>query len=133
MRNLLVLAVPMLLAGCVPHRDVPLADIPKLTTLGDVMFVQANLADPQFKKIGAASYGDADWPAFKDAGERLVATTQKVKDSFSKGPEFDALATQLQDKAKALIAASDAKDAKAASATLAEMKTTCKTCHKKFR
>jgi len=126
-------ALAVLACGCAPPvRNVPMAEIPKLTKLDDVMDVQATLADPQFKKIGAASYSDADWAAFADAAERIGATSTKIKD-FSKGSGFDALAMQLKDKAAALGTAASAKDAAAASRALAEMKATCKECHSKFR
>ena len=52
---------------------------------------------------------------------------------FSKGPEFDKLADELHAKAEQLGAAASAKDAKAASDTLASMKATCKACHSKFK
>ncbi|HZS40664.1 MAG TPA: cytochrome c [Polyangia bacterium] len=128
-----LLALAVLACGCAPPiKNVPMAEIPKLTKLDDVMDVQATLADPQFKKIGAASYSDADWAAFADAAERIGATSAKIKD-FSKGAGFDALAMQLKDKAAALGTAASAKDASAASRALAEMKATCKECHSKFR
>ena len=74
-------ALVVLACGCAPPvKNVPMAQIPGLTKLDDVMDVQATLADPQFKKIGAASYGDADWAAFKDAAERIGATSVKIKD-----------------------------------------------------
>ncbi len=136
MRKLLVLASfvsAAAFAGCVPKRDVPVSEIPKLTSLGDVMFVQATVADPQFKKAGRTDFVDADWAAFKDMGQRLDATSAKVKESFTKGPEFEAFATKLQEQSRALIAASDAKNAADASRLLGEMKSTCKECHKKFR
>src|SRR5205807_1515729 len=74
-----------LLSGCAPKRNVPSSEVPKLTKLDDVMDVQATVADPQFKKIGQASYGDTDFAAFADRADRIVATTAKLKD-FSKGP-----------------------------------------------
>jgi cytochrome c556 len=119
-------------AACVPKRDLPPDEIRKLTELKHVMHVQATIADPQFKKIGEASYTDRDWAAFADVGSRLQVTSKKAKD-FSKGPEFDALADQLNTKAQALEAAAAAKDTRAAEGALAQLKATCKTCHSKFK
>jgi cytochrome c556 len=119
-------------AACVPKRDLPPAEIQKLGRLKDVMDVQATVADPRFSKIDEASYTDTDWAAFADVGERIQVTSTKIKE-FSKGPEFDALADRLHQKAEALSAAASAKNARGASSALAEMKATCKTCHKKFR
>lgn len=119
-------------AACVPKRDLPPDEIQKLTELKHVMHVQATIADPQFKKIGESSYTDQDWAAFADVGSRLQVTSKKAKD-FSKGPEFDALADQLNAKAQALEAAATAKDARAAEGALSEIKATCKTCHSKFK
>lgn len=120
------------IAACVPKRDLPPDQISKLTKLDEVMDVQATIADPQFKKIGEASYADADWAAFTDLGSRIQVTAAKAKD-FSKGPEFDKLADQLGGKAKELSAAATAKDSGAASTALTEMKATCKECHSKFK
>ena len=115
-----------------PITNTPVNDIPKLTSLETVMDNQATVADPQWKKIGEASYADADWAAFAQVSERIQATSLKTKD-FSKGPEFDALAMRLNEKAKALGAAATAKDAAGASEALKEMKAACKECHSKFR
>jgi len=115
-----------------PVKNTPVADIPKLTSLEDVMDNQATVADPQMKKAGQASYTDEDWAAFADLSTRIQATSLKIKD-FSKGPEFDALAMQLNAKAKAIGDATASKNVAAASTALAEMKATCKACHSKFR
>ncbi len=115
-----------------PVTNTPVNDIPKLTSLAVVMDNQATVADPQWKKIGETTYADADWAAFTLVSERIQATSLKIKD-FSKGPDFDGLATKLNDKAKALGTAATAKDAAGASGALADMKATCKECHSKFR
>ncbi len=120
------------IASCVPKRDLPPDQITKLTKLDEVMDVQATVADPQFKKAGEASYTDTDWAGFADMGSRIQVTAGKAKE-FSKGPEFDKLADQLAEKAKALSAAATAKDAGAASTALTDMKATCKACHSKFK
>ena len=115
-----------------PVTNTPVNDIPKLTSLETVMDNQATVADPQWKKIGETSYADADWAAFTVVSERIQATSLKTKD-FSKGPDFDALAMKLNEKAKSLGTAAAAKDAAGASAALGDMKATCKECHSKFR
>ncbi len=122
--------------GCAPPKlSTPIADIPKLKTLAEVMDNQATVADPQFKKIGQASYGDEDFTAFAEVGERIQATSTKIKD-FAKekgGQQFEDLANQLNAHAKELAAAAGAKDSAAAGKALADMKSTCKTCHSLFR
>jgi cytochrome c556 len=115
-----------------PMKNTPVAEIPKLTSLEDVMDNQATVADPQMKKAGQPSYADADWAAFADMSTRLQATSLKIKD-FSKGADFDALAMQLNAKAKALGDAAAAKDVAGASGALTDIKATCKQCHSKFR
>jgi hypothetical protein len=129
----LVFAFTLLgLAGCYPHRDLAADQIPSLSKLEVVMDVQATVADPLFKKIGQPSYTDADWAAFTDASNRLQVSSTHLKD-FNKGDEFDALAMLLNSHAKELGTAASAKDAAASSKALADMKDTCKTCHKKFK
>lgn len=118
--------------GCVPHRDLPPDQIEKLDKLDQVMDVQATVADPQFGKVGQATYTDEDWKAFADVAARIQVTSKKIP-QFTKGPEFDKLADQLHTKAMDLDKAVQAKDAKAASDTLAAMKATCKECHSKFK
>jgi hypothetical protein len=130
-------ALFLILSGCATPKFTPVADIPKLTSIEDVMDNQMGAADPQFAKIGAATLSDADFAAFAQAAERLLATSAKTKDfskDFPKGPaEFEALAARLNEKAKALGAAAGAKDAAAAKTALTEMKATCKECHSKFK
>ena len=134
-RSFAPIALPILFAtviACVPKRDVPANEIPKLTALKDVMDVQATVADPQFGKAGQATYTDADWSAFADVSTRIQATSTKAKE-FSKGPEFDQFADRLNGTAVALGKAAEAKDAAGASKALTDMKATCKECHKKFK
>lgn len=110
-----------------------MADIPKITSLKEVMDVQATVADPQFKKIGdEAKYTDADYAAFSDVSTRIQATSTKGKD-FKRGPEFDAFFDRLNGTAKQLGEAASAKNGKASSDALAAMKATCKECHSKLR
>ncbi len=124
--------VAVVLSACVPHSDLPADQIEKLGKLAEVMDVQATISDPQFKKIDAESYADADWAAFADMASRLQVTSKKIHE-FSKGPEFDKLADDLHAQAEALGKTAAAKDAKATSAGLASIKATCKACHSKFK
>ena len=119
-------------AACVPHRDLPPDQIEKLDKLDQVMDVQATVADPQWGKIGQASYTDDDWKGLADVAARIQVTSKKIP-QFTKGPEFDKLADQLHSKAADLDKAVQTKDAKAASDSLAAMKATCKECHSKFK
>ena len=129
----LALSAASALAACGPPiKNTPLADIPKIATLAEVMDNQATVADPQFAKKDNATFSDADYAAFTEMSQRLGATSTKIKD-FTKGPDFDALANKLHEKAEALGKAAEAKDAAKAGATLKEIKATCKECHSKFR
>jgi hypothetical protein len=127
-----VIAVTALAACAPPHRDVPAADVPKLTSLKDLMDSQATVADPEMKKAGQSTYTDEDYAAFAELSNRIQATSTKAKD-FSKGPEFDQFADKLHETALSLGKAAAAKDAKTSSDSLAAMKATCKACHSKFR
>ena len=115
-----------------PQRDVPAGDVPKLTSLMDLMDVQATIADPQMKKAGNATYADADYAAFAEVSNRIQATSAKAKE-FTRGPDFDKLADQLHETAAKLGTAAAAKDAKGSSDALVAMKATCKECHSKFK
>jgi cytochrome c556 len=122
----------ILVLGCAAKRSTPLEEIPKLTKLADVMDNQSTVADPLFKKMNQTAFTDEEFKAMEDAAARLQVTAPKIKD-FSKGPEFDALATRLGEKAAALGEAAKAKNAAGAATALQEMKATCKECHSKFK
>lgn len=130
----LLLAGAAAVAACAPpHRDVAAADVPKLTNLKELMDVQATIADPQFKKVGdEATYTDTDYANFTEVSNRILATSTKAKE-FSKGPDFDRLCDALHDRATKLGEAAKAKNGKASSDGLAEMKKVCKECHSKHR
>jgi hypothetical protein len=133
MRSLLVLSLAFVAASCAPKRVYTDADVPKLPTLGDVMWSQAQVMDPEFKKIGQATFTDEDYNNFIAAAGRLKLTTAKVKESFSKGPEFNQFADTLSQHASELADAATAKDPARANNALKEAKATCKACHSKFR
>jgi cytochrome c556 len=132
-RVLLALFLPTLLVACAPSHILGDTELAGASKLGDVMWSQAAVADPAFKKIGEAAYTDADWAAISAAAKRLQLSSAKLKASFSKGTSWDALADQLGQKATTLLATTETKDVKAASDALTDVKSTCKTCHKSFR
>ena len=115
-----------------PKNNAPVDQIPKLEKLDDVMDVQATTADPQMKKRDQTTFTDDDYAQFAETAQKIDATSKRVK-NFSKGPEFDAFADQLNGTAVSLGKAAAAKDAAGASAALKEMKATCAACHKKFK
>lgn len=128
----ILISALLLTAGCAKKQSTPLAEIPKLTKLEDVMDNQATVADPLFKIMSQASFADDQFKSMEDASARLQVTAPKIKD-FTKGPEMTALATRLGEKAVALGIAAKAKDAAGAATALKEMKATCKECHSKFK
>ena len=130
--RILLPALLLAFVGCAKKQSTPLEEIPKLTKLADVMDNQSTVADPLFKKMNQESFSDEEYQAMADAAARLQVTAPKIKD-FSKGPEMDALATRLGEKAKALGDAAQAKNAAASATALKEMKATCKECHSKFK
>jgi hypothetical protein len=129
----IALAVLTFFLACAPKKDTPLGEIPQLKTLEEVMDNQSTTADPEFAKIGKATYGDADFAAFANAATRIQATSVKLKDFANGRAEFEAIAVRLNEKSKALGTAAAAKDAAAAKAALADMKAACRDCHSKFR
>lgn len=130
----LLLPLSLAVAGCGPSKQYTTADVPSLSKFDDLMWAQAQAADPAFKRIGQATLADDDFAAATKAAERLKATAPRLKEKgFTKGAEFDALADQLGAKADALGAASAAKDSAKTVAALSEVKDTCRACHKKFR
>lgn len=136
MRTILSLAFPLALAvlGCGPKTVYTDLDVPRLGKLDDLMWAQAQSTDPQFKKIGAASYTDGDYEAFVAVAGRLKLTSERLKEpAYSKGDGWNRLADQLAQQGADLGAAGSAKDAAKSSQALADIKATCKGCHKQFR
>jgi len=130
----LAAALPALsLSACMPKNIMGDADIPTAKDLGAIMWSQAQLSDPAFKKIGAASYTDADYAQFAAVAARLKVSSAKIKESFSKGPGFNTFADQLGARAADLATSTEGKDQKLADASLSAIKDTCRSCHKQFR
>lgn len=119
--------------GCGPAHFISNAEIPTAQTLRPVMWSQAELADPAFKKIAAPAYLDADWAAFTALGQRLQISSAKLKQDFSKGADWNALADVLGIHAGELLDAARSKDNKAASTALTSTRATCRACHKEFK
>jgi cytochrome c556 len=135
MRPVLLASLVLVLsaARCAPDTNTPLGEIPRLTSLAEVMDNQKSAADPQFAKVGHDTFTDDDFAAFAKSAERLQMTSLKARD-FSKGrPAFEALAIRLGEQAKALGTAAAAKDTAGAKAALTEMNAACKECHAKFK
>jgi hypothetical protein len=122
-----------LFAACAPSHRYTDADVATVPMLKDIMWSQAQLTDPQWKKIGRTNYSDADYTAFADVGRRLELTTARVRKDFSRGPAFDQLAGTLAQHAAELGQAATAQDATKASAALAALRQTCRNCHAQFR
>jgi hypothetical protein len=119
--------------GCGPAHVIGNSEIPTAKTLRPIMWSQAELADPAFKKIIAPAYHDADWTAFTALGERLQISSVKLKQDFSKGEDWNAFADALGLHGRELVGAAKSRDHQAASAALTAMRTTCRACHKEYR
>jgi hypothetical protein len=119
--------------GCGPAHFIGDSEIPTARTLSPVMWSQAELADPAFKKINSPAYANADWVAFTALGERLQIASVKIKQDFSKGDDWNALAAALGVHGGELIVATRAKDPQAASTALVATRDTCRACHRQFR
>lgn len=126
-------SLAILLAGCAPTHFLSNAEIPTAKKLKDVMWAQAELADPVFKKINAPAFTEADWEAFTAAGKRLQITSARIKHDFSKGDDWNAMAAHLSNGANELVAAAEAKDSTAVTAALNATRNSCRICHKRFR
>jgi cytochrome c556 len=128
-----ILAIALLLAACGPKKVASVEDVAQMKDLGDVMKVQDGAIWPLTKKASQTSFTDDEWAKIADGAARLAVTTKKVKESFSKGAEFDALDMQLADQARKLGDAAQSKNAADTGKLLGDIRETCKTCHKKFR
>ena len=131
MRNLLLLST-LLTSAC--WKQYTNADIPSLEDIDDVMWAQDQVMSPLFKKSDNKAYTDEEWASFTAGSERLKLTTARLKEKFSRGPEFNTFADTLATHGGELGEAAAAKDVAKASEALVATKATCKACHaKKFK
>ncbi len=125
------------IGGCVPKpKQVYSTDqVKQLESLEELMRVQAETADPQFNRIGQATYTDGDYASMADAAQRLQATAETLKTRFSasRPPSFQTYAMRLGELAGELLAATQKKDVAQASTALTGIRETCRTCHKEHR
>ena len=123
--------------GCVPKPKQAYSNdqIKQLESLEELMRVQAEAADPQFGRIGQASFSEAEYANLGVLGQKLQATSEAITSRFSQNrpPSFSSYAKRLGEQAGELFTASQAKDAGKASAALTGIRETCKTCHKEHR
>ncbi len=131
------LSLALICAACVPSpkQDYTLDQIGKLESLEELMRVQAQAADPLFKKRGQASYSEAEFQAMINGGGRVEAAATALSLRFGKTrPQpFGELAVKLKNGATELGAAAQARNAARASAALEAMKSACASCHKQFK
>jgi hypothetical protein len=123
--------------GCVPSpkQDYTLEQIGKLESLEELMRVQAQAADPLFKRRTQASYSEAEFQAMLQAAGRVEATATTLFKRFGKSrPQpFAELANKLKIGSTELLAAAQARQAAKASAALEAMRSACASCHKQFK
>lgn len=125
-------ALALVAGACFKPLDVPLADIPKLGSLEEVMHANETVGSQTFKLGGKDAYEAGELATLSQNGARFAALGEKGK-SFSRGPIYDKYSDQLAAQGKALAAAAEAKDAKAASQAVSDIKATCKGCHSETR
>ncbi len=131
-RTFVASALLAVLSACAKPMDVPLADIPKLASLPEVMQGFETVAGRHWSQAGDSSFNDAEFAALKEDAGKIGALTERAK-NFSRGPNFDKHVGTMTSLSAALATASDAKDGAAAGKAIADMKATCKACHAETR
>lgn len=123
--------------GCVPKPKQAYSDdqLKQLESLEELMRVQADAADPQFNKIGQATYSDADYAGLLAAAQKLQATSESLRTRFTqgRGPSFATFATRMGEQAGELSSAVGAKDPAKISAALTGIREACRACHKEHK
>lgn len=134
MRFIHILPLTLFLA-CVqaPKKAYTAAEISSITTIEEVMRVQAQQADPWFAKRSQDAFSDDEFASMVQVGDLLQATSAHLDGKFTGTGEYDdgfgTYAKELNQHAKSLSDAGAAKDAAKAKEALTSMKTTCSTCH----
>jgi len=107
-------------------------DIANITSLEEVMRVQAHKADPLFSIRDEETFDDAQFAAMSEASAMLLATSAHLKSFVGQGEYDDGFgdfAAQVNTQAEALAKAAESKDAAGASDALNKMKSACAGCH----
>jgi len=129
-------ALVALLGACSPPvRDYGEKKILEVQDLEELMYVQATVADRRFRLARRAdpeAMKPDQFGEFEDMGRRLLAAA-RVLPRFSKGPEFDAYAKQMGERAGELERAAKARDGKATIELAGQIRQVCAACHDKFR
>ena len=124
------------LGGCRPPglEFVPTDKIDQVNDLSELMWVQADSADPRFDLAEDIedSMTDAQAREFIDMGVRLQASGKRLV-HFSMGPDFTGWSNELVTKAAALEKAARSGDAKESARLALSVRNTCRTCHDKYK
>ena len=124
-------------AACVPSpkQDYTLEQIGQLDSLAELMRVQAQAADPLFKKRKRSSFSEGDYQEMLRAAPRLEATATTLARRFgtSRKQPFGELATKLRNGSAELLAAAQAGQTPRVSAALEAMHDACASCHRAFK
>ncbi len=126
----------LVICACVPapKKAYTPAEVDSITTLTELMRVQAHRADPLFALRDRTSFSDTQLDRLTQLAEIIEATAEK---SASFAGDFDSgfakLSNQLGRHATALGKAASARDVTAAAAALTSMHDTCKACHSSYR
>jgi cytochrome c556 len=117
-----------------PKKDYPTEEIGQISSLEELMRVQAQTIDPWFKKRDQKSFTDAEFNDAKAAGLRIQSSAKTVAGlGAGKKAGFVELATQLEAQATDFANGADAKDPAKVTGALVAMKATCMSCHKAHR
>ncbi len=134
----LTMMSPLLtLFGCVPQpkQDYSVNQVAQISSLAEIMRVQAHDMDPLFGKRDQPSYTAAEFVAMLKAAARTDAASLTIKEKFA--GKFDqgfvTFAQQLNSEAKRLHDAASAQQGGDVSAALKGMLQACKGCHKKYK
>ncbi len=133
------LFVLVLNAACVPEPKKAYSpdEVADITSLEELMRVNAATADPLFGKRDQASFTESEYAAMADAGAMIEASATQTGTQFGGKGNYDDgfvnYAKQLAGQAKALADASGSQDAPAAAKALTEIRNTCKSCHGVYR
>lgn len=118
-----------------PKQDYTVDQVAQISSLDEIMRVQAHDMDPQFGKRDQASYTAAEFAAMVKAAARTDAASQTLNEKFAGkyDQEFGKFAMQLNAGAKQLHEAASAQKGPEASAALKGMLQACKGCHKLYK
>ncbi len=137
-------AIILLVASCrPPFPYTPSHKIPEVRTIDQLMWIQADAADPRFDlaedfEDDPSKLGSAQYQQFIEMAKRIQATAKELPrftKQYAQGrdADYNGFTKALSDTAAVVITAAGARDGAKTVEAVLNIRSTCRNCHNEFR